>query len=176
MAIEKLRTDFKDDVINTTASSKRRYNMITNSDGTISLEDVTTYVQVGDNYGAAEINKANASVNGLIDKTSNINNTADVDKRVAYAATAGTANTAGSVSGDFILRNHAALSFTNNICSISDSRITADSLADVYFTEESISIAEKAIISVETYLGRVELTAGRTPTGTISATIRIRVV
>lgn len=81
-----------------------------------------------------------------------------------------------SVPKDFVLINQSELTFIDNICTISDNRITADSLADVYFTNDTISIAEKAIITVETYEGKVELNAGKTPEGTIKASIYIRVV
>ena len=81
------------------------------------------------------------------------------------------------MSGDFILLNKGMLSFNaGNICTISDSRITSDSLADVYFTENTIQAAEKAVITVETYSGRVELVARRAPEGEIKASIRIRAV
>ena len=79
-------------------------------------------------------------------------------------------------SDNFILLNQQSLAFTNNICTISDSRITANSLADVYFTTETIDIAENADISVETYGGKVQLTAKNIPTGAIKASIMIRVV
>lgn len=72
MAIEKLPVNFKDDVIDTSFSDKRRYNLIANTDGTTSLEDVTTYTQIGSDFGAEQVNKTNATVNELIDKTSNI--------------------------------------------------------------------------------------------------------
>lgn len=175
MASEKLRTTFKDDILR--SGQTRKYNMTQNSDGTVSFEDVTDYAQIGDSYGASQINQLNETVNGLIDGTSNIDNTADSEKHVAYAASAGTAETAGSVSGDFILLNKGVLSFNaGNICTISDLRITSDSLADVYFTENTIQAAEKAVITVETYSGRVELVARRAPEGEIKASIRIRTV
>lgn len=82
----------------------------------------------------------------------------------------------GSCANDFILINQQSLTFTDNICIISDNRITSDSLADVHFTTDTIDIAESADISVETYDGNVKLTASNSPTGTIKATIRIRVV
>ena len=149
MTIEKLKTDFRDDILNTSISDKRQYNLIQNSNGTTSLEDVSTYDQIGDNYGSAEINKLNGTVNELIDAYKGIG---------------------------FVLRNQALLVFSGNICSILDSRITADSLADVYFTEDTINNATKAAISVETYNGKVDLTAGRTPQGDIKASIIIKVV
>lgn len=60
-----LKTTYKDDVLNTSANEKRKYNMITNEDGTVSLVDVTDYSQVGDSFGAADINATNKKVNEL---------------------------------------------------------------------------------------------------------------
>lgn len=77
---------------------------------------------------------------------------------------------------DFILINQEELTFTDNVATISDDRITADSLADVYFTSDTIDVAKDADISVETATGSVVLTATTEPTGIIKATIRIRVV
>lgn len=155
MAIAKLPVNFQDDVIDTTVSDKRRYNLINNSDGTVSLEDVTTYEQTGSMYGAEEINKLNGTVNAVIDKTEK------------YAKQS---------ENNFLLKNQTLLTFTDNVCTISDKRITADSLADVYFTSDTALNAEKASIDVETYSGMVMLTAGRTPEGDIKASIWIRVV
>lgn len=76
----------------------------------------------------------------------------------------------------FVLTNASVLSFSNKICSIYDQRITESSLADVYFTSDTILNAEKASITVETYEGRVEISAGREPEGEIKASITIRVV
>lgn len=60
-----LKTTYKDDVLNTSANEKRKYNMITNEDGTVSLVDATDYLQVGDSFGAADINATNEKVNEL---------------------------------------------------------------------------------------------------------------
>lgn len=51
-----LRTDYKDDILDLTQNTQRKYRMITNADGTVSFEDVTAYSQVGDSFGAADIN------------------------------------------------------------------------------------------------------------------------
>lgn len=56
-----LPTNYKDDVF----SGQRKYRMINNADGTISLEDVTEYSQVGNTYGAAEINAQNEAINNF---------------------------------------------------------------------------------------------------------------
>lgn len=174
--IEKLPTNFQDDILDTSMSNKRRYQIIENSDGTISLEDVSTYVKVGSEFGMEEVNATNGAVNALIDNTSNIDNTPDDQKSVLFAKNAEKATVAENVDNDFILINQQVLTFANKICTIKDDRITANSLADVYFTADSINVAENAVISVETYSGEIELIAGREPEGTIRASIHIRVV
>ena len=60
-----LRTDYRDDVLDASVNTKRKFNMITNSDGTVSFEDVTEYSQVGDSYGSTDINETNGAVNEL---------------------------------------------------------------------------------------------------------------
>lgn len=60
-----LRTNYKDDVF----TGKRKYSEIDNGDGTISFDDVTDYAQVGDTYGAAQINETNDVINNLDSKT-----------------------------------------------------------------------------------------------------------
>jgi len=54
-----LKTDYKDDVF----SGNRKYQMVQNGDSTVSFVDVTEYVQVGDNYGASDINAQNTALN-----------------------------------------------------------------------------------------------------------------
>ena len=102
--------------------------------------------------------------------------TADTASSATTAGTANTASTAQSVDNDFILCTNQDLTFTNGVCTLLDARITANSLADVYFTASCINEAQKSVITVETSAGAVTLTAGRTPTSTLTATIRIRVV
>lgn len=61
-----LKEDYLDDILDTSVNEKRKYRMINNADGTISLEDVTEYLQNGDNFGASDINITNKTVNELI--------------------------------------------------------------------------------------------------------------
>lgn len=159
MAITKLPVNFKDDVIDTSVSDKRRYNEITNSDGTISLEDVTTYSQIGSDFGAEQVNQTNGAVNALIEGITEVESSVNEVKE-----------------RDFILTNQSVISFVDNVATINDARITQDSIADVYFTQDTYNAAESAVITVETYAGKVKLTAGRTPEDIIKATILIRVV
>lgn len=53
--------DYKNDIF----FGKRRYNPISNSDGTTSFDDVTTYQQTGDSFGAGDMNKLAAAINGF---------------------------------------------------------------------------------------------------------------
>lgn len=59
-----LKTDYKEDIL-ASGNTKRRYNMITNDDGTVSFEDVTKYAQTGDSFGAGDANSANEILNRL---------------------------------------------------------------------------------------------------------------
>lgn len=61
-----LKTDYKDDIPKT---ENRRYQMIHNDDGTVSFVDVTEYTQVGDTFGAGDINETNESVNSKVEST-----------------------------------------------------------------------------------------------------------
>lgn len=58
-----LPTNFQDDVLAQDMNGMRQYNDIRNSNGTVSLEDATTYAQRGSNFGAAQMNATNAAVN-----------------------------------------------------------------------------------------------------------------
>ena len=57
-----LKTNYKDDIF---TGDYRKYRQINNSDGTISLSDVTQYSQTGDKFGASDINATNQAVNQL---------------------------------------------------------------------------------------------------------------
>lgn len=67
-----LRTDYKDDVLDTSVNEKRKYRMITNDDGTVSFEDVTEYLQVGDSFGSADINETNKKINIEVLESANV--------------------------------------------------------------------------------------------------------
>lgn len=74
MAKSTLPENFKDDVLATSMGGKRRYRLIHNSDGTVSLEDATTYTQVGSNFGASQVNATNAAVNASLATDGNASN------------------------------------------------------------------------------------------------------
>lgn len=58
-----LKTNYKDDVLDTSKNEKRKFRMIQNDDGTVSFEDATEYTQQGDAFSAADINATNAKIN-----------------------------------------------------------------------------------------------------------------
>lgn len=60
-----LRTNYKDDILDTSVNERRKYNMISNNDGTVSFEDVTAYEQVGDNFSASILNQIIINLGGL---------------------------------------------------------------------------------------------------------------
>ena len=60
-----LRTNYKDDILDTSQNTKRKYDLIENQDGTYSLDDETVYTQEGDSFGASDINATNTAVNTL---------------------------------------------------------------------------------------------------------------
>lgn len=68
------------------------------------------------------------------------------------------------------------LTFVDKQCIISDKRLTADSLVDVYFTADTMAAAEAAQIYVDSEAGRIVLTATTQPTSALKARIRVRVM
>lgn len=64
-----LRTNYKDDIF----SGNRKYSEIDNGDGTISFTDETQYDQVGDTFGATQINEIDTKINSHDTSISSIN-------------------------------------------------------------------------------------------------------
>ena len=62
-----LQENFIDDILSP-SNTARKYRLINNADGTISLEDVTVYSQIGSSYGSKELNESNAAINALYDE------------------------------------------------------------------------------------------------------------
>ena len=133
-------------------------NSVTSADSVLSAETATTATQAT----SASSFSASPEINGeTFDGTENI--TIEDETKLP-------------LTDSFILASKQTLTFTNKVCTISDARITADSLAEVNFTADCIDYARNAVISVETVNGAVNITAGRTPQGTLKATIFIRVI
>ena len=60
-----LKTNYVDDVLDTTKNQLRKYQQIQNDDGTVSFVDVTEYTQVGTSFGAKDMNDTNAAINDV---------------------------------------------------------------------------------------------------------------
>lgn len=202
MAITKLATNYKDDVVDISKNAHRKYLVTPTSDTNVyTFEEKTEYIQKGSEYKAEDINKTNETVNQLIDLvesnddiiTAIGNGSTPVPKATSavtatMATTATNANTADTanyattadfadaVESDFILINKQTLNFNNNVCTLVSSRVTANSLVDVYFTSETASVATSADITVDTIDGAVKLVAKNTPSSPIVATIRVKVI
>lgn len=69
-----LKTNYKDDVLDTSKNEKRKFRMIQNDDGTVSFDDATEYTQQGDAFGAADINATNAKINEQSQSLTNLKN------------------------------------------------------------------------------------------------------
>ena len=68
-----LPTNYVDDVLNADVNTRRKYQMIQNGDGTVSLVDVTDYDTVGSSIGAAQINAQNTQINQNTEDISSLN-------------------------------------------------------------------------------------------------------
>jgi len=80
-----LKTNYVDDVLDSSMSGKYRYTSVENSDGTVSFTDSTTYSQKGDEFGAKEVNAICEAVNT---NTANIaTNTANIATNTGNIAT-----------------------------------------------------------------------------------------
>lgn len=67
MSVPNLPVNFKDDIL-ASSNSKRKYQQTFNSDGSVSLEDVTQYTQRGSDFGASQVNQTNGAVNNIYDE------------------------------------------------------------------------------------------------------------
>ena len=56
MAKQVLPTNFMDDILNESMNGKRRWIITQNDDGTYTFEDATTYDQLGNTFGQAQVN------------------------------------------------------------------------------------------------------------------------
>ena len=68
MAKQVLPTNFMDDILNESMNGKRRWTITQNDDGTYTLEDATTYDQIGNTFGQAQVNEMNKAINESVDQ------------------------------------------------------------------------------------------------------------
>ncbi len=89
MPKQHLAENFVDDILSENMNGRRRYNLIQNSDGTVSLEDVTEYTQLGSDYGANQVNASNRAINESVDKANVIDNKEDLLANMTEGKVAG---------------------------------------------------------------------------------------
>lgn len=112
MAKEILPVNFQDDILASGMNGKRRYNMITNSDGTVSFEDVTDYTQEGNPFGAQQVNSANQAINESVDKSVVMDDIDDIIANTTGGKVAGAlavANMYKRVSNDLYTKSNSSV-------------------------------------------------------------------
>lgn len=142
-----LPTNYRDDVLDTSVNEKRKFIMIDNGDGTYSFEDETVYSTVGSNYGASDINRTNQTVNNL---------TAKVD----------------FITGGFLLKD-ISVGLSTKSFTYSDERITADSLALVFFDNGDHDTISDAGVIANTVDGAIVFSSQTAISTTITCDIYI---
>lgn len=89
-------------------------------------------------------------------------------------------NTVQSIIEDYVYNDYVIpeqeLNFVDNVCTVEDSKVTANSLIDVYFTADTIQEAEDCKIYVDSSDGLITLTAETQPSKIIKALMRVRVL
>lgn len=120
MAKTTLPVNYKDDVLTSSMNGKRRYNLVQNTDGTYCLEDVTTYTQVGSDFGAADINKTNTAVNASADASKIIDNVNDIkaNTQAGYITGAKVAKEIISDLGGFSFKEEAGIKYVRGADSV----------------------------------------------------------
>ena len=117
MAKANLPVNFKDDILKENMNGKRRFNMIQNSDGTVSFDDVTDYTQVGSTFGAAQINATNEAVNNAADASKIIDDldTIKANTKAGYIAGALAVKALDSNLGNVNVPNGMYLAVTGGL-------------------------------------------------------------
>lgn len=89
-------------------------------------------------------------------------------------------NTAQSLIENYVYNDYTSavtnLTFVDKVCEVTDVKVTANSLIDVYFTADTIQEAEDCKIVVDSEAGKIKLTAEKQPSKTIKAVFRVRVI
>lgn len=75
-----LKTDYKNDVLDLAVNPDRKFQPVDNGDGTFSYNDVTTYSQVGDAFGANDINATNLAINNILGDCATVEETTTASK------------------------------------------------------------------------------------------------
>lgn len=138
MAKNVLPVDFQDDILSEDMDGRRKYQMITNADGTVSFVDVTEYTQVGSNFGQAQINATNEAVNESADKNKIIDTKADLMANTQAGMIAGASAVKAAVSELTEKREWTKVSFKGAVDVTAS--IPSDKCARVPSTAEEICV------------------------------------
>lgn len=146
----RLPTDYTDAIWN----GNRKYNMITNSDGTVSFEDVTEYTNKENSFfGATEANQMNTAMNELAENIDSVAENAESAANSASTATAKATAAANSASAAASSQRSAE----NSASSASTSATTATNKAtaaanSATSAEESATAAQESAEQAATLL------------------------
>lgn len=117
------------------------------------------------------------SIEGVNESVGELPKLSTVEKSSVVAAINEVVKSLGetvSFASDYIIPEQE-FEFVNKKCEIEDSRVLSTSLVDVYFTADTIDVAEDADISVESEDGKIVLTATIDPISTIKGVMKVRV-
>lgn len=101
-----LKTNYTDDVLNVSQNKLRKYQILNNDDGTISLIDVTDYTSVGSELTSNDINSITKQINSNTDKIGEADISAVGDGTTTGAISAlNESLTVKNVTADFVATN-----------------------------------------------------------------------
>lgn len=155
MAKANLPVNFKDDILKENMNGKRRFNMIQNSDGTVSFEDVTDYTQVGSTFGAAQINATNEAVNNAADASKIIDSleTIKANTQSGYIAGAlAVKKLSSNLMSNLIPCEYGAYGSSASVTITKPTSFTSSTYTLLVFTSEDYRATETYSISGATLL------------------------
>lgn len=164
-----LPTNFKDDVLASSMGGKRRYRLIHNSDGTVSLEDATTYTQIGSNFGAAQVNNANAAVNASLATDGNASNVVNSFSQASARSNLSTGEKLSVSLGKIMkwfadLRDSAFRSVANNLATSSGGLAVLDAYQGYLLNNNKLNTSNV----IDTLSDVIANTQSKKPAGSLS--------
>ena len=139
-----LKTNYVDDVLDTTKNQLRKYRQIQNDDGTVSFVDVTEYTQVGTSFGAKDINDTNAAINDVNGKLNHVYGKVVLSNPFVVWTT----NSLIKFNGIVI----CSLSFTSTSNLITNTEIKVGNVPDLFkpLSRQSVSSSDGCIFAIDT--------------------------
>lgn len=80
----------------------------------------------------------------------------------------------GYVYNDYVT-DELTFTFVNKSCEVSDSRVTLNTLLDLYFTDDTIQEAEDCQVTIDSGVGKYILKAVKQPSKSLKGRIRVRI-